>query len=102
MHKVYTITYFTPRKSTIFFQNHILTILLLGKYDEFDMSDLENTTVVEGNVVEVAMALTDVTGELEAGGITTDDIRNIAEVIVNIVDVESNDSRVSKGFILVI
>ena len=70
-----------------------------GKYDEFDISDLENTTVSEGNVVEVAMALTDVTEELGEGGITADDISNIADVIVDIVDVESNDSQVSKDYV---
>ena len=70
-----------------------------GKYDEFDISDLENTTVSEGNVIEVAMALTDVTEKLGEGGITADDISNIADVIVDIVDVESNDSQVSKDYV---
>ena len=70
-----------------------------GKYDEFDMNDLENTTVSEDNVVEVAMALTDVTEQLGEGEITADDIGNIADVIVSIVNVESNDSQVSICFL---
>ena len=64
------------------------------------MNDLQNTTVSEGNVIEVAMALTDVTEELGEGGITADDISNIADVIVAIVDVESNDSQVSNFLVL--
>ena len=60
---------------------------------------MENTTVSEGNVIEVAMALTDVTEELGTGEITADDISNIADVIVAIVDVESNDSQVSEDYV---
>ena len=45
------------------------------------------------------MALTDVTKQLGEGEITVNDIGNIADVIVDIVNVESNDSQVSKCFV---
>ncbi|XP_072050044.1 uncharacterized protein [Amphiura filiformis] len=71
-----------------------------GDQDDFDLTDLAETEVILSNVENVAEALQEETQRLVNP--TSDDIKNIAEVFQNIVDVESNSPEVTIAVVEVV